>query len=101
MGEWIGVDLDGTLAEYHGGLHAIGKPIELMMVRVRDWLSKGKDVRIFTARAREPKQVELIKKWCVSNGLPELPITNVKDYDMVELWDNIAVHVKTNTGELD
>lgn len=49
---WIGVDLDGTLAEYDGwkGPSHIGKPIEPMVARVKEWLKEGKDVRIFTAR---------------------------------------------------
>ena len=36
---WIGVDLDGTLAEYHGwqGIEHIGEPIPKMMARVRRW----------------------------------------------------------------
>ena len=34
---WIGVDLDGTLAEYHGwkGSEHIGPPIPLMVERVK------------------------------------------------------------------
>lgn len=48
---WIGVDLDGTLAEYHGWTDGeIGKPIPTMVARVKRWLADGKDVRIFTAR---------------------------------------------------
>lgn len=50
---WIGVDLDGTLAEYNGwvGPTEIGAPIPLMVNRVQDWLAEGQEVRIFTARA--------------------------------------------------
>lgn len=49
---WIGIDLDGTLAEYDGwkGVEHIGKPIPSMVKRVKEWISEGKDVRIFTAR---------------------------------------------------
>ena len=49
---WIGVDLDGTLAEYLGwqGMGHIGEPIAPMVERVKAWLAEGKDVRIFTAR---------------------------------------------------
>ena len=34
---WIGVDLDGTLAEYHDwiGIHHIGRPITPMIERVQ------------------------------------------------------------------
>ena len=49
---WIGIDLDGTLAEYDGwkGVEHIGKPIPSMVERVKAWIIEGKDVRIFTAR---------------------------------------------------
>lgn len=49
---WIGVDLDGTIAEYHGWVSPthIGAPIPKMVERVKVWLSEGKEVRIFTAR---------------------------------------------------
>ena len=49
---WIGVDLDGTLAEYNGwqGPANIGAPIPAMVERVKAWLEEGRDVRIFTAR---------------------------------------------------
>jgi hypothetical protein len=52
MPGWIGVDLDGTLAQYGkwAGIYYIGKPIPLMMARVKKWLAQGKDIRIFTAR---------------------------------------------------
>ena len=48
MSGWIGVDLDGTLAEYHEwvGIHHIGKPIPLMLERVKKWLAQGKDAKI-------------------------------------------------------
>ena len=49
---WIGVDLDGTLAEYHGWHDdgRIGKPILPMVARVKKWLAEGKEVRIVTER---------------------------------------------------
>ncbi|MGD0238350.1 MAG: hypothetical protein ABSC55_27925 [Syntrophorhabdales bacterium] len=52
---WIGVDLDGTLAEYHGwiGIHHIGKAITPMVERVKRWIGEGKKVKIFTARASQ------------------------------------------------
>ena len=41
-GGWIGVDLDGTLAEYQGYYAgAIGAPIRPMLVRVQEWLAAG------------------------------------------------------------
>ena len=103
---WIGVDFDGTLAEYHGwaGGH-LGPPIPAMVDRVKLWLEEGKDVRIFTARVSAPvlftrqAEVLMIEDWCEKHIGRVLPITNAKDYAMVELWDDRAVEVKTNTGE--
>ena len=102
---WIGVDLDGTLAQYDGwkGPTHIGEPVEAMWRRVRQWLNEGKDVRIFTARAcrggEEGVQVRAaIDAWCLQQFGTELPITNVKDFSMIELWDDRAVQVEPNTG---
>ncbi len=99
---WIGVDLDGTLAEWTGwkGLDNIGKPIPLMLARVKFWLERGITVKIFTARASdEANGIPPIKKWLADNGLPELEITNKKDFDMVELWDDRVIQVVQNTGK--
>lgn len=97
---WIGVDLDGTLAEYHGwkGAEDIGKPIPLMIKRVKNWIKDGVLVKIFTARASVPEQIPYVQKWLARNGLGNLEITNVKDYAMVELWDDRAIQVFPNTG---
>lgn len=107
---WIGVDLDGTLAHYEGwkGAAHIGNPVPMILQRVSVWLAEGRDVRIFTARvshdgtkAREAEAAcarEAIKAWCVHHFGVELPITNVKDYAMVELWDDRAIQVQPNTG---
>ncbi len=119
MPGWIGVDLDGTLAEYHGWVSEdhIGAPITQMVERVKRWLREGKDVRIFTARVdggevalsmgveegvhfRDVEHVKsTIRAWCVEHIGQELPITNVKDFGMIELWDDRAVQVEKNTGE--
>jgi hypothetical protein len=97
-GGWIGVDLDGTLAEYHGwkGQDDIGQPIAEMVCRVEAWLAAGVDVRIFTARASGDHGP--IQRWCAWNIGSVLPITNVKDMKMIELWDDRAVQIVTNTG---
>lgn len=101
--EWIGVDLDGTLAEYGEwrGLEHIGKPIPVMVRRVKEWLAEGKQVKIFTARVTHgQKAVQHIHEWLIAQGLPALEVTNVKDFDMIELWDDRCVSVITNTGML-
>jgi hypothetical protein len=100
MSGWIGVDLDGTLALYDGwrGPDHIGDPIPLMMERVKDWLAADRPVKIFTARASVPEQIPPIKEWLLKHGLPDLEITNVKDFSMIELWDDRCVQVVMNTG---
>lgn len=101
MSGWIGVDLDGTLAHYDGwaGPESIGAPVPLMMTRVREWLRLGKEVRIFTARACVPEQIPPIKAWLAKHGLPDLAITNTKDFGMAELWDDRCIQVMPNTGQ--
>lgn len=37
--------------------------------------------------------------WLVKHGLPDLEVTNVKDFAMLELWDDRCVQVLPNTGE--
>lgn len=107
---WIGVDLDGTLARYdkHMGLHTIGEPIPLMVERVRKWLDEGREVRIMTARVAqsvyrpEPDMVYrtiiAIQDWTEKYLGVRLKVTCIKDYEMVELWDDRAVQVEPNTG---
>lgn len=119
MSGWIGVDLDGTLARYDGwkGIDHIGDPIPAMVERVKRWLADGRDVRIFTARVdggevaiamgdqngvahRDVPMVRYhIEQWCLRHIGAILPITNVKDYGMIELWDDRVVQVIPNTGE--
>lgn len=101
---WIGVDLDGTLAEFHGwkGIEHIGAPVPSMLERVKAWLNEGKEVRIFTARvcrrAQRRRAIRAIGDWCERHGLPRLPVTNTKDFQMIELWDDRAVRVEINAG---
>lgn len=99
---WIGVDLDGTLAQYDGwrGFDKIGKPVPVMLARVKHWLKNGYTVKIFTARAAFPEQgIPPVKQWLEENGLPELEVTNKKDFSMIELWDDRAVQVVENSGK--
>jgi len=98
---WIGVDLDGTLANHTSwkGDNHVGEPIPEMMKRVKQWIKQGKIVKIFTARAHDPKKIPPIKKWLKANGLPDLEVTNIKDPGMIQLWDDRAVRVEKNTGK--
>lgn len=49
---WIGFDLDGTLAEYHGwmGEQNIGAPVAPMVNLIRQLHERGVEVKIVTAR---------------------------------------------------
>lgn len=110
MNGWIGVDLDGTLAEYNGWVSPthIGAPIPKMVERIKAWLAAGREVRIFTARVYAGGRVDeqelmsvrgAIERWCWEHIGRKLPITCTKDYGMIELWDDRAVQVIPNTGE--
>lgn len=97
---WIGVDLDGTLSESVRDQHelVIGPAVPLMLRRVRRWIETGRQVKIFTARAADPRQKRVIHRWCEMHGLPKLEITDRKDYRMIALWDDRAVGVLSNLG---
>lgn len=127
MSGWIGVDFDGTLATYGhwAGATHVGEPVKPMVERVKKWLADGQEVRIFTARvwpyavvrpdmsadivhngaprARLEESLasaEAIQAWCEEHLGAILTVTCVKDYGMVELYDDRAVQVRMNTGEL-
>ena len=111
---WIGVDLDRTLAEYHGKVDGvydplrIGKPIPKMVERIKAWLAEGYEVRIFTARVgglepMDPARLMVtaaIWEWLeFEAGIPlRLAVTATKDMDCCQIWDDIAVTVERNTG---
>lgn len=105
-GPWIGVDLDGTWARtcrWRGPTH-IGPAVPLMTARVRLWLSAGWRVKVFTARYSEPEPVRsevvrAVQDFTEQEVGRRLEVTNQKDYDMVECWDDRAVRVLLNTGE--
>lgn len=117
---WIGVDLDRTLAHHAEGTGAPipGEPIGPMVERVKRWLAAGHDVRIFTARGQDqitggmspteglswPEsnwlQRSFIEQWCLRHLGQVLLITNCKDLHLWCLFDDRAVHVFPNAGEL-
>lgn len=105
MTEWIGVDLDGTLAKFtewqeDGG---IGEPIQPMIDRVKDWLKNGQEVRIMTARANAKvihpsgfmKPLEPCN-WQMSIRKPEMPTPE----KFIAFWHGlnkaIKLHHKSN-----
>lgn len=107
MEPWIGVDLDGTLAEYHGWPPdgSIGPPVTLMRDRVKSWLAEGRKIKIFTARVSRgtddpdlAQQQEFIRAWTLEHLGQEVEATCTKDFGMVQLWDDRCVQVVFNTG---
>jgi len=119
MKGWIGVDLDGTLAEWHGWHDdgGIGAPIAPMVERVKKWLAQGQEVRIMTARVGASGkwshkagayddhrfaqyQRECIEAWCLLHIGQVIPVTATKDMDMLCLYDDRAVAVEKNTGRV-
>ncbi len=112
---WVGVDLDGTLAESPApSIFAVGEPVPRMVALVHRLLTDGVDVRIFTARvaacgkvsgadlvddgAFAAAQTALVKAWCEEHIGRELPVTATKDFAMAMLFDDRAFHVIANTG---
>ena len=113
---WIGVDLDGTLAEYHGWNGGeIGAPVPLMVERVKKWLAEGVTVKIMTARVSilggysvesnktansdfAKEQTKLIQDWCLEHIGSVIEVTYCKDFLMIELWDDRAIQIIPNTG---
>jgi hypothetical protein len=101
MGGWIGVDLDGTLAKYDGWNDGrIGEPIPEMVKKVTEWWKDGRTIKIFTARVSngKPETIKAIEDWCVEHIGVKFEVTNAKDFQMIELWDDRAVQVVPNTG---
>lgn len=98
---WIGVDLDGTLAEYDGwqGIEHIGNPILPMVNYVKELIGEGINIKIFTARAAHGrKAIGPIKRWVKKYIGMSLPVTCKKDFGMVALFDDRAYTVEPNKG---
>ncbi len=104
---WTAFDFDKTIATYdrwRGHTHC-GQPIWLMIDLMKAKIAAGQKLRILTARVsgdpQEAKEATVaIQNWLVEHGLPRLPITCIKDYDMIELYDDRAVQVEANTGKI-
>jgi len=105
--DWIGVDLDKTLAVRRKGdpIDVIGPPITSMVERVKKWVAEGKRVKIFTARVSSLHddaivQRRLIEVWCHLVIGTTLEVTAEKDRFMVALYDDLAHGVEANTGRI-
>lgn len=74
----------------------------LMVARVKAWIAEGVAVKIFTARVAfddDGSVRKQIEDWCIAHIGTVLPVTNCKDYGMIELWDDRCVQVVPNTGK--
>ena len=91
---WYGIDFDGTLVSIIDMT-----PVKLMVDRVKCFLRDGKDVRIVTSRANSSDDTRFVSDWTLQQFGRRLPVTNKKDHEMVELWDDRAVQVFPNTGK--
>jgi hypothetical protein len=101
---WIGVDFDGTLARDDAEGHflppyPLGEPIPEMVEMVKSLLAAGVKVKIFSARAVEPKSIPIIQDWAEKHGLGRLEVTNQKDYDLIRYYDDRAIQVVPNLGK--
>ncbi len=96
------MDLDGTLAYFDrmSSYDKVGEPVPAMLALVKKMINNGVRVKIFTARVEDPEQLPIIRKWLKDNNLPELEITNIKDFNMRMLYDDRCIQVERNTGRL-
>ena len=106
MEGWIGVGLDGTLAESNPTDPELGQPIPIMVAQVITWLEQGQDVRIFTPRIAPPlghrhklDVIQLIQDWCWLHLKQPLPITATIDPHMQTLYMHNCVQVRQPTDQ--
>ena len=105
---YVAFDFDGTLAHHEHGddPDILGDPI-LAMVLLAKEEAKHNEVRIMTARvcSKLPveqirKQTKLIQDWAqIFLGFRPV-VTSEKDYEMIKLYDDRAIQVRTNTGQI-
>lgn len=107
----IAIDLDKTLAfhESSWGVSRVGEPIVPMVEKVKEWLTKGYKVTIFTSRVNEfdrsskkeiDEQVKMIEEFLNRAGLPLLPITSIKRRYFTHYVDDRSYHVERNLGKI-
>ena len=104
---WRAWDLDGTLALYSSwkGIEHIGEPIKPTVDILKSQLEAGEYCKIFTARISSPN-IELsaikapIEHWCLKHLGQVLEITNEKDIYCSVIYDDRAIQVIHNTGEI-
>jgi hypothetical protein len=115
--DWMAVDFDGTLHKRpkNEPLDVLGEPIIPMVNLVKEWLAAGMKVKIFTARVSPVQrgmdnyksvayfimdQEKILKEWCLKYIGQELPVTCSKDCYTYQFYDDRAVCIEHNTGEI-
>jgi hypothetical protein len=85
----------------------IGDPIPNVVNRMKKYLREGKIVKIFTARVGPPTTdsevtqfIYALDTWCNKVFGHTLPVTCTKDRFVQEIWDDRAIQVVPNTGEI-
>lgn len=100
---WVGFDLDGTAAFYTGwrGPDVIGDPVGPIVSIMRQLLKNKVRLKIVTARFEEgPVAIKAIEAWCQVHLGQVLEVTDKKDGHMVYLFDDRAIAVEKNTGQI-
>lgn len=105
---WVGFDFDRTLFKREKGddIKTVGAPIYRMIELVKTYLTSGTKVKIFSARVsvEDPTdvqfQTELIQSACKQHIGQVLDVTCIKDMFCTKIYDDIAVQVVPNTGQL-
>ena len=106
---WVGIDLDGTIAESLACWRTykdIGKPIPRMVSFVKKLLREGKRVKIYTARVSHvssggvtrKERERVIREWCRKHIGQELEITCEKDHLLDTIYDDRCVQMFKSTG---
>lgn len=104
---YVAFDLDGTTAYYDGwkGSAHIGEPVPKIVAMIKDYLAKGKTVKIFTARVAEDddltveQKIKIIQDWTQKHIGQRLPVTCIKDQKMELLYDDKAIRVVLNANQ--
>lgn len=99
-------DFDGTLStqvDHYQGPTRTGDPIPLTVMALMRCLEAGYDVVIFTARADPghpdaPAAIAAIRAWCVQHLGRAFPVTAIKHYSFVAMYDDRAIQLVPNTG---
>lgn len=99
---WIGIDFDHTLCK------SDGSPIDKMVYHAKQWLARDFSLRIVTARVNPldwdddeiARERQRITRWCKEHLGIILPIQWGKSSGMIALFDDKAIHVRPDTGEI-